>query len=391
MESPLHIRVLKTVPELEEIRLQWNLWPGNRDSQMEPYLSFLQSNPGSVRPHVLVVYREGAPDAILVGRIDHGPFTCKFGYLRVKPWARMMVFVYGSLLGNPSRENCELMLNEILRSLSQGEADVAYMNFLREGSDLLKLAMKRPGIFSRDYMQTTQPHFIAKLFPTVEEYDRSLPAESKGFNRSKHKKLQKDFAGRLRVRCFRAPDEIDAMVSDVEQVAKTSYQRGLGVGFKDNETTREGLRLMATRGWLRVYVLYLEDRPCAFWIGDINNGTFGGDYVGFDPEFGKYSPGMFLMRKVIEGFCSNNEDHVTDIDFSTGEAQYKKLLSNQRWQETAVHIFAPSVKGVFLNLTRTAILGPDRAIKKLLTRTGLVQKVKKNLRERARQQSVAQS
>lgn len=391
MGDEASIRILREIAELEEIRAIWESWPGNRDSQMDPFLSFLQSNSGSIRPHVLVVYRGGVPDAILVGRIDHGSLTCKLGYLRIKPRAKMMIFVYGALLGNPSRENCELMLNEILRSLSQGEADIAYMNYLREGSDLWELAMKKPGLLSRDYMRTTQPHFATRLPGSVEEFYRGLSWNARQKSKKRERDLLKAFADRVKIRCFRDPCEIDAMSQDVEKVAKTTYQRGLGVGFSDSPAMREGLRLMAEGGWLRAYVLYLGDRPCAFWIGDINQGTFGSDYIGYDAEFGKYSLGIFLVTKVIEGFYSDNGERVTGIDFGPGNAQWKESLSNQQWQETAVHIFAPSVKGVGLNLTRTVVAGADQAIKKMLTSAGLLQKIKKQLRERARPKEATQS
>jgi hypothetical protein len=82
MGSQASIRVLRRIAEFETIRQVWESWPGNRDSQMEPYLSFLRSNPATVRPHVLAVYRGGKPDAILVGRIDRGHLDCRLGYLR---------------------------------------------------------------------------------------------------------------------------------------------------------------------------------------------------------------------------------------------------------------------------------------------------------------------
>ena len=378
--NELSVKVLREVSELEEIRREWESWPGNRDSDIHSYLTFLRSNPGTSRPHVLVVYRGGSPDAILVGRVDRERLACRMGYLRVSPPARIMNFVNGALRGNPASENCDLMVNEILRSLSQGEADVAYMNFLRPESDLYRLATTKPGLLSRDYVRITQPHFGATLPATVEEMYRSLPAGLKGFNKTKHNKLLREYAGRIEIKCFREVAEIDVLAQDVEQVASTSYQRGLGVGFKDNPATRERLRLKAEKGWLRAYVLYLADRPCAFWIGDINQGTFGGDYIGYDPEFGKYSPGMFLLTKVLEGFCDANGEGVTGVDFGPGNAQYKELLSNQRWLETSVYIFAPALKGVSLNLLRTLVGRMDQTVKKVLARTGLLQKTKKSWR-----------
>lgn len=391
MPNNANVKVLRAAVELETIREVWESWPGNRDSQMDSYLKFIESNRATVRPHVVVVEREGRPDAILVGRIDLGHISCRLGYWQLKLPAKILYFVYGALRGNPSVENCNLILSSVLQSLSDREGDFAYLNFLRQESDLCGLALKRPGLLSRDYVRLTQLHFAASLPPTVAEYYQSLPSESKGFNKARHKKLLRDFAGRLSIKCFREAAEIDDMARDIEQVAKTSYQRGLGVGFRDGPETREALRMMARNGWLRAYVLYLAERPCAFWIGDINQSTFGSDYIAFDSEFGKYSPGMFLTTKVIEGFCDGNSEGVTAVDFGPGHAQYKEILSNQRWLETAVYIFAPSVKGFCLNASRSIVEGTDKAIKKVLAHTNLLPRIKKAWREHARAKEAVQA
>jgi hypothetical protein len=391
MGQEVHVRVLKTPPELEEIRREWESWPGNRDSDIDYYLTILHSIPETVRPHVIVVYRGGRPDAILVGRIDRGRIHCAVGYLRVNPRAEIMYFVYGAFRGTPSNENCDLMVNEILRGLSRGEGDVAYLNFLRRDSDLCRLAMTRPSPLSRDYARITQPHFAAALPATVEEFYRGLSSGFRWQAKNKQKKLLKDFAGAVRIRCFRDLAELDNMIEDVEQVARKSYQRGLGVGFIDCPDTRERLRLKAERGWLRGYVLYLAERPCAFWIGDINLNTFGSDYLAYDAEFGKYSPGMFLIVKVIEGFCDGNREGVTEVDFATGHAQYKGVLANREWSEASVYIFAPSLKGISLNLVRSFAGGIDQALKRALAHTGLLKEIKKKWRARATPKEATQS
>jgi hypothetical protein len=391
MAAQSFVKTLRAIPELEEIREVWESWPGNRDSEMNSYLTFLGSNPGTVRPHVLVAYRDGRPDAILVGRIDRGRIGCRLGYLQLNLRAQIMCFVYGAFRGTPSNENFDMMVSEILRSLSQGEADVAYMNFLRQESDLRRLAMKKPGLLSRDYVRITQPHFAITLPATVEEFYRGLSSGARWQVKNKQKKLLKDFGGDVRIKCFREPAEIDAMAQDVEQVARTSYQRGLGVGFMDGPETRDQLRFKAQKGWLRAYVLYVSERPRAFWIGDMNQGTFGSDYLAYDAELGKYSPGMFLITKVIEDFCDGNREGVTGVDFGPGNAQYKEVLSNHRWREIAQYIFAPSLKGISLNLVRSSIVGIDQTIKKALARTNLLQRIKKHWRAHATPKEATQN
>ena len=391
MSDEVCVRILRTIPALETIRQAWESWPGNRDSEMESYLRHLQSSGVTERPHVIMVEREGKPDAILVGRIDRGQISCRLGYLHLDLTARILCFVYGAFRGNASRENSVLMVNSVMDSLKAGEADVAYMNYLREDSELFRLSIEKPGPLCRDYVRIRQPHFATRLPNSVEEFYRGLSSSARWQAKSRQKKLTKDFAGDVKIRCFREVAELESLFQDAEEVAKTSYQRGLGVGFADTPAMRNGLRLKAERGWLRGYVLYLGGRPSAFWIGDVNDDTFGSDYLGYNAQLGKHSPGMYLTLKVIEGFCEDSREGVRAVDFATGHAQYKEVLSNQQWRETCVHIFAPTLKGVSLNLTRTLIGGLDQTIKKALSSTGLLQKIKKGWRARARPQEVTQS
>jgi CelD/BcsL family acetyltransferase involved in cellulose biosynthesis len=332
----------------------------------------------------VVVDRGGRPEAVLVGRIDLGHISCRLGYLRLNLPARILCFVFGALRGNPSKENCDLIVTSILECLSDREADVAYMNFLRADSDLYRLAIQKPSRLCRDYIRITQPHFAATLATSAEGFYRGLSSGARWQAKSKQKRLIKDSAGDVKVRCFREVGELDRMIQDLEQVARNSYQRGLRVGFFDTPAVRNQLRLKAERGWLRGYVLYVTGRPAAFWIGDVNQGTFGSDYLAYDAEFGEYSPGMFLIYKVIEGFCESKGEGVSAIDFATGHAQYKQVMSNQEWSETSVYIFAPSIKGISLNLVRSVVGGMDQAIKKVLARTNLLQKVKKAWRDHAK-------
>jgi hypothetical protein len=265
------------------------------------------------------------------------------------------------------------------------------MNFLREDSDLYRLCIEESGPLCREHVRVWQPHFAIKLTGSVQEFYSGLSANTRWQARSKEKKLCTEFAQDVQIRCFRYPAEVDEMVGDVEQVARTSYQRGLGVGFVDDQGVREDLRLKAKQGRLRGYILYLGGLPAAFWIGDVNHGTFGSDYLGYRAKLAKHSPGMYLTLKVIEGFCQNGEEGVQSVDFALGYAQYKEVLSNQKWRETCVHIFAPTMKGISLNLIRTPIVGLDQWLKTQLARAGFLQKIKKRWRGLATRKLVARS
>jgi CelD/BcsL family acetyltransferase involved in cellulose biosynthesis len=100
---------------------------------------------------------------------------------------------------------------------------------------------------------------------------------------------------------------------------------------------------------------------------------------------------MYLIMKVIEGFCGGHREGVTAVDFGPGHAQYKEILSTEEWLETSVYIFAPTLKGTSLNLVRTFIGGIDQTLKKALARTKLLRKIKKAWRAHATSQAVPQT
>ena len=382
--SEVQIQVLRTRTELEEVRHVWESWPGHRDSDMDVYLTVLRSGKGVERPHVVVIYRGGQPDAIFVGRIDHGQMNFRLGYFELKPKADVLYFVYGALRGNPSLENCKLLISEVCQSLARGEADVAYLNFLRTDSYLYELARSAPGFLSRDRVHAVQPHFSLKL-TNVDSFYQGLSSKTRSTQKRKAKKLLNDFPEGTAIKCFRQMCDVDALAEIADCIASKSYQRGLDVGFVDNAEMRERLRLEAAKGWLRGYILYLADCPSAFWIGHVKEGIYGSDYLAFDPAFGSHSPGMYLIMRIIEDFCRDTENRVTEVDFSPGHAQYKEVLGNCQWQEGSVYIFSRTVKGVELNFLRSAVSGTHHILKRTLGQTSALHRLKKIWRDHARQ------
>lgn len=388
MDPEVKVRVLRTTQDIEELREVWESWPGCRDSHIDLFLTVLRE-PGVVRPHVIVIYHRDQPQAMLVGRIDRKPLDFRVGYIHVRPMADILYFVYGALRGNSSLDNSALFLDEIRRALVQGEADAAYLNFLRTESHLFRLAKTFSSFLTRDHASSYQSHFSVTLPRSAEEFYRSLSSTTRYNHKKKAAKLLADHKGLVNIRCYKDIAEVDRLIEDVETVARTSYQRGLGVGFAASQEIRERLLLKAQNGWLRCYVLYVEDRSRAFWIGDVNGSTFGSDYLGYDADFAKYSPGMYLVTKVIEGFCDGHEKGISEVDFAPGHSQYKQVLANHEWREEAVYIFAPTVKGMGLTLLRSVTGGLDQFVKKTLANTQLLQRIKKMWRTHARSKQIA--
>ena len=279
-----------------------------------------------------------------------------------------------------------MLVQEVVGSLRHGEADIAFFNHLRADSPLYAALGHLRGLLSRDYFPALQVHRSMTLPASVEEFWLRFSPKVRKNQRWQAKKLLNDHSGNVRIHCFREASELERMIQDVEQIAKKTYQRGLGVGFADSAVTRKRLYLNAEKGWLRTYVLYVQDRPCAFWSGTLYSREFHSDYMGYDPDYGKYSPGMYLIMKVIEGFCgASGEKEISGIDFGLGDAQYKEILGNLNWQDASFYLFAPTLRGAGLNAVRTPILLLDRIGRKLVERANMLPKIKRLWRNRVAQ------
>ncbi len=179
-----------------------------------------------------------------------------------------MVLFWGT-----NQENSRLIISELERSLRHGDADLAILNYVREDTPLYQVASRLPSAMMRDHFPTAQAHSLMVLPDRPEDIYARLSSEHRWKLRRDAKRLRAAFP-ELRVDRFVGLDRLQQMTADTERVAATTYQRGLGVGFSDTEIIRELLGLEATKGWLRGYILYLGEQPCAFWIGRVYNGVF---------------------------------------------------------------------------------------------------------------------
>ena len=328
----MFVTILDTVSQIEKARDLWTSWPGSRDSDIDFFLRIASVRPEVLRPCVLVANRGGVSDAMLIGRLERRKVSIRFGYLKFNtPRLRVFTFVYGALRGNATPENIELLVGHLLKSLRQGEVDLVVFEHLQVNSQLYRAVRAMPGRLERGFPPEHRTHRCLQIPDSSEALYNILPPKHRQIYRGKARKIVKDFDGDVHIKCYRSVSELDQMFREVEEIAGKTYQRGLGYGFKDTPEMRSRCVLAASKGWLRVFILYIAGRPCAYWNAMAYCGTLWGDHIGFDPAYNRYSPGMYLSLSVIGELCDQKNNHdITQINFGLGDAEYKSILSNLR-------------------------------------------------------------
>lgn len=382
--SEYSVRTIQTMEEFDEVCTVWVPAPDDPDSDPRVNMAIVSSRPEFVRPHVIVLYSGGCPCSMLLGRLERTRLDLRIGYLHVRPQATRYAFEHGGPRGERSEFVCRLLIQQLCQGLQSGEADLATLGFMRSDSPFYGLVRRIPGFLMRDVVHQEQLHHYLAIPDSSEAFYSSLGANSRKNIKRKQRRLYEAFSGTVSVTTYSRESEIDEVVPRLESVARKGYLRALGGDFRDTPEMRFQLKLAAERGWLRVYLLQVAGNPISYWICELDRGRLRGCYVGYDPEFGKYSPGMLLMTLVISALCTGAEERAFALDFGLGDAEYKMVLANSSWNDGNPFVFAPSFRGLWLKLIVTVARALEILAKSLLSRAGALPKIRKRWREFAR-------
>jgi len=386
VDGGVQTRILRTEAEIDTVREQWAAWQRHPHSDVDFFLTIVRIRPEVISPYVIALYRNNALETLLIGRLETGHATLSVGYWNLaRIPVRTLSFVYGGLLGNDSDENCAALLAEVTECLKRERAHFMSMHFVKVGSVMHRAATRASRLVCRDYLSETRPHWVMRLPRDVESIYAKMSPKARRNRRYEANRLQKEFSS-VRLECYTKSGELDRVMEEAESIACRTYQRGLGVGFVANQENRERFAVEAARGRFRAYVLYLGDKPVAFFLGTLSRNILYDNFTAYDPEYSKYSPGSVLFFHLFERLC---REGVEAVDFGFGDAWYKAHFGTEKSEETTISLFAPTVKGIGLNAVRMPAQLLDRLGKKAAHSLTVLQSVKKRWRARAQRRTTA--
>jgi CelD/BcsL family acetyltransferase involved in cellulose biosynthesis len=350
----LTVHVARTVEEVEELRPVWQSLEGQRfTSDIDVFLTVVRHAPGVVRPHVVVFEQAGEPVSLVAGRLEDVTLPARLGYIGISPRLRMLTVAYGGVLGeHPDPAG---LLDGLSESLEGERIDLVRLRMLTVGSPLHSAAREHAGALRRRRFERALLHWSCAIPGSVDEFLATRSRERRRHIRRYQRRLDEAFPGEVEVRHFRGRGEIDLLFADSERVQRRTYQRGLGVGFADDELTRELTGLAMDQGWFLGVVLYLRGEPAAFWHGSAYHGTFGTSVTGYDPAQAEHRPGTYLFVRLVDTLCADEAVHT--LDFGFGDAEYKRSFGDTSVLEEDVVVFEPRPRPVAVNVASSALLG----------------------------------
>ena len=168
--------------------------------------------------------------------------------------------------------------------------------------------------------------------------------------RSTVKRMGKKFAsegGRLEV--VRGGDALEAALAAYREVYANSWK----VPEPYADFVPGLIRLCARRGWLRLGLAWLKDKPVAAQIWIVANGRANIYKLAYDQDFKALAPGTLLTALLMEQAL--DLEQVQEVDYLIGDAPYKADWMGQRRERLGLVAYDPLTLSGLIGLARQTI------------------------------------
>ena len=165
-----------------------------------------------------------------------------------------MKILTGGVLGNLSAEAARLVVGKLCENLSTGAVDRVMFCNLKTDHVLVQAAQGASARFLPTALSPPQPHRRMQLPENAAAFWAGMSRKHRYWLKRLGKQVESDFPHGLDYVLTRNPAETDALCDVVEGVARRTYQRGLGAGFKNDAFHRDRCRLFADKGFFRGWV-----------------------------------------------------------------------------------------------------------------------------------------
>jgi CelD/BcsL family acetyltransferase involved in cellulose biosynthesis len=188
---------------------------------------------------------------------------------------------------------------------------------------IASLSAAHPGL--KVFVRQRYRRSYARLEGSYDTYLGAFSAKARSTLKRKVRKLADRSGGKLDVRLYRSPGEIDEFYRHARSVsAKTYQERLLGAGLPEGEAFLAQLREQAADDRMRGWLLFLDSQPISYLYAPAEGQTLIYAFLGYDPDHAAWSPGTVLQAEAMRQLFE--EGRFSLFDFTEGEGQHKTLF-----------------------------------------------------------------
>lgn len=180
-------------------------------------------------------------------------------------------------------------------------------------------------------------------------------------------------------KCYRTVEEIKEFYLGAREVSSKSYQEKLlNSGLPGTEQFQKAISDLAMENLVRGYLLFDKDRPVAYMYCPIEESVLIYKYLGYDPEYVRWSVGNILHWFAFEDIIG--EEKFKYFDFTEGQSDLKHFYSTGSLLCGNVYLFPKSIGAWFLVRSHYVLNVFSKFLGNLFNRIGLKSKLKNLMR-----------
>ena len=127
---------------------------------------------------------------------------------------------------------------------------------------------------------------------------------------------------------------------------------------------KSSCRTLGRRGWLRSYMLFLNDVPSASLLGFAYNKKYYGYKAAFNPDFFAVCPGTAIFAYIIH---NEIEQGIKEFDYLIGEYDYKQYWCNEIRYIDCIQIDSNNIQSRLKIYSDKAVVEFFRSIRRMRT------------------------
>lgn len=229
------------------------------------------------------------------------------------------------------------------------------------------------------YVPLQYQHSYIDMSMTFAEYESLFSSKTRSTIKRKIRKFADKTGGELVWKIYRSPDEITSFHKLAREVsAKTYQEKLLDAGIPGDSHFIEKMKALAENNSVRGFVLFDRDRPVSYLYCPVADGTLIYAYLGYDPEYMKFSVGTILQWIAMESLF--NENRYRFFDFTEGQSAHKELFSTHNRPSANIYYLRNSLKNKLIVYGHILFNNLNEGIGHVLDKLGLKAKIKRVIR-----------
>ncbi|MBN7820383.1 GNAT family N-acetyltransferase [Bowmanella yangjiangensis] len=191
--------------------------------------------------------------------------------------------------------------------------------------------------------QVIQSPYIC-LPSSLDEYTARFDKKFRYTLRNGLKKLSEQ--GKVQARLYETPERCAEMLEHIYEIEKNSWKEQDGTSITKNPIQKafyeKFSEVAAQQGWLKTFILFVDEQPVAHCYGMLFNGVFENLKMSYKSEFNAYSPGNLLNLEIIKYLIAHN---VTVYDYMGVVEPSKMKWTNDIYSQSQVTFYRKSLSG----------------------------------------------